>query len=432
MTKVKFAHLADAHLGAWRKESLKNLVYQAFDKAIGMILEENVDFVIIAGDLYDTSDPAVDAVDTATRGFKRLADQGIPVYGIMGSHDFSVSNKTMVRPLVSAGLYTNVSRVRETDDELLQLDFVQDPKTGIKITGMRARKRGLEVKDYAELDRESLSNEPGPKIFVLHTSMADLQNVEPGDDLCLTDSMLPSGFCYYAAGHIHKTIPQELRDGNPISITRDNHVIYPGSLFPVDFAEIEQYRRGGFCIVEGNVTTDGANDDLAVRWLPIDVVDTLPINVDCTGLGVSDALQAIDTAIEQADVSGKIVSVRVEGTLAEGKVGDIRAEDIVAKVMEHGALEALVNRNKLVSKDYAPTHLQQVVSKKEDIEAAFINEHVATTTIKGITPEDLAQKIGEVLRVLGEEQEEGTKKQDYNVRIAKDFAAIFDITEGES
>jgi DNA repair exonuclease SbcCD nuclease subunit len=426
---VKFAHVADAHLGAWRKESLKGLVYQAFEQAIDRILDEQVDFVVISGDLYDTSDPAVEAVDTATRGFKKLADRGIPVYGIMGSHDFSVSNKSMVRPLVSAGLFTNVSHAHETDDERLQLDFTQDPNTGIKLAGLRARKRGLEVKDYERLDLDAAAAEEGPKIFVLHTAMADLKHETRGDDLLAARGMLPGGFCYYAGGHIHKTIPWELRNGQSMAIEKNNNVIYPGSLFPVDFLELEENHAGGFCIVEGNVNTDASQDDLAVRWVPVNVKETLPLLVECDGLTVSEALQAIDDVITGATVKDMIVTVRLQGTLASGKISDIHSEDIVAKAAEAGAYETLVNSTKLSSAEYAPTKLQQAANRKEDIEAAFIAEHVKSTSIEGLTPEDFSAKIVEVMRVLGEEQEEGTKKLDYNAKIAADIAAIFDITE---
>ena len=49
--KVKFAHISDVHLGAWRDERLNELGYNAFKKAVNNIIDEEVDFVIISGDL---------------------------------------------------------------------------------------------------------------------------------------------------------------------------------------------------------------------------------------------------------------------------------------------------------------------------------------------------------------------------------------------
>ena len=107
--KIKFAHVSDCHLGGWRKESLTKLGCQAFTQMIDKIIEEKVDFVIISGDLYDVSNPRVEIVDHATKELKRLYDEGIPVYGIMGSHDFSPSQKSMLRPMISAGFFNSSS-----------------------------------------------------------------------------------------------------------------------------------------------------------------------------------------------------------------------------------------------------------------------------------------------------------------------------------
>ena len=49
---VKFAHLSDCHLGVWRNEILNQMGYDAFTQTINKILEEEVDFIIISGDLF--------------------------------------------------------------------------------------------------------------------------------------------------------------------------------------------------------------------------------------------------------------------------------------------------------------------------------------------------------------------------------------------
>ncbi|KKL56216.1 hypothetical protein LCGC14_2247600, partial [marine sediment metagenome] len=136
---VKFAHLADCHLGAWRNEILNQMGYDAFKQAINKILEEEVDFIIISGDLFDISNPKVDVVDLAVKELKKLQDKNIPVYGIMGSHDFSPSDNSMIRPLISAGLFIDVSKGEIVDEKKLKLHFIQDSKTKIKLTGLRAR-----------------------------------------------------------------------------------------------------------------------------------------------------------------------------------------------------------------------------------------------------------------------------------------------------
>ena len=176
--KIKFAHISDVHLGAWRNERMNKLGYKAFEEVVNNIIKDNVDFVIISGDLYDVSNPNVEVIDLATRELKKLKDLKIPVYGIMGSHDFSPSNKSMVRPLITAGLFIDVWDPELDDDNKIRLNFLVDPKTNIKLTGLRARKRSLEIEEYQELDRRTLEDEKGPKIFILHTMLSDLKNLK--------------------------------------------------------------------------------------------------------------------------------------------------------------------------------------------------------------------------------------------------------------
>ena len=105
---MKFAHMADCHIGGWREPVLREASIKAFVKAIDTSLEKNIDFLIISGDLFNTSLPAIDSLKTAVEKLKELRDKDIPVYIIAGSHDFSPSGKTMIDVLEKAGLVTNV------------------------------------------------------------------------------------------------------------------------------------------------------------------------------------------------------------------------------------------------------------------------------------------------------------------------------------
>ena len=92
---MKFAHIADCHIGSWKDQKLRDISLKAFTKAIDKCIQEQIDFILIAGDLFNTSLPAVDRLKTVTYKLKQLKDKNIPVYIIAGSHDFSPSGKTM-------------------------------------------------------------------------------------------------------------------------------------------------------------------------------------------------------------------------------------------------------------------------------------------------------------------------------------------------
>lgn len=428
---IKFAHLADCHLGAWRNETLNQLGFDAFKQTIDKIIEEDVNFVIISGDLYDVSNPRISVIDLSIRELKRLKDKDIPVYGIMGSHDFSPSNRTMIRPLITAELYTDVSQGKITENDKLELLFTQDPKTKIKITGLRARKRSLEIEDYKILKRENLQEEKGAKIFVLHTLLSELKPKEYKDMESAPKSLLPPDFDYYAGGHLHKTVPEILRESEqPLTITEKNNIIYPGSLYPTDFRELENYQYGGFCIVSGNLDNDLKISNLKAKFIPIKVKDVCPISIDCNNKTVKEALDRIKNSISNIDVKDKIVTMRIKGTLTSGKAYEIKPNEIKQFILEKGAIEVLLNKNALVSKEYMSKRVAVGKSNKE-IEDILIHEHAQQTKIKNVSKDIMKNKIHEILEALGSEREEGQKVKEYNDDLLQRFLAIFDMNDEE-
>ena len=58
----RFAHLADCHIGGWKEEELKELSIRSFREATEKIIDSKVNFLIIAGDLFNTSIPSIDAI----------------------------------------------------------------------------------------------------------------------------------------------------------------------------------------------------------------------------------------------------------------------------------------------------------------------------------------------------------------------------------
>jgi DNA repair exonuclease SbcCD nuclease subunit len=82
---MKFAHMADCHLGGWRDDKLTELGQKSFEKAIDICIEKKVDFVIIAGDLFNTAIPPIDSTKHCVNHLKRLQNENIPVYCIAGS-----------------------------------------------------------------------------------------------------------------------------------------------------------------------------------------------------------------------------------------------------------------------------------------------------------------------------------------------------------
>ncbi len=427
--KVKFAHISDVHLGAWRNERINELGYKAFEKTVNTIIEENVDFVIISGDLYDVSNPKVDVVDLATRELKKLRDNQIPVYGIMGSHDFSPSNKSMIRPLITAGMFINVSKGDITDNNKLKLKFTEDPQTKIKITGLRARKRSLEIEDFEILDRVNLEKESGIKIFIFHTLLSELKPIEYKDMVSAPKSLLPLNFTYYAGGHMHKTVPDKVRK-NERSHKIDNKtkIIYPGGLYPVNFRELEQYQYGGFCIISGEIDIPSESSELEVKYIPIKVKEAVPLYIDCNNKSLPQVEDILEETIQSTEFTDKIVTIRMVGTLTSGKTYKIKSDEVKQKIMGKGAYEVLLNKTALSTKEYAPINVL-VGKTNQEIEETLIHEHAQKIDIKNLTKKDVENKIHELLTVMGKEREEEMRVRDYNEYLEENFKKIFQLEE---
>ncbi len=54
---ARFAHIADAHLGGWKQQPMQDLNLQSFRKAIDICINSKLEFVLIAGDLFDSPYP---------------------------------------------------------------------------------------------------------------------------------------------------------------------------------------------------------------------------------------------------------------------------------------------------------------------------------------------------------------------------------------
>lgn len=94
---VTFIHAADLHLGApfrglrdlsevWAQR-LRTALVEAFDRLIEQAIERRVDFVVIAGDVFDTSRSSYGDYLHFFDGLSALGRAGIPVYLCTGNHD---------------------------------------------------------------------------------------------------------------------------------------------------------------------------------------------------------------------------------------------------------------------------------------------------------------------------------------------------------
>ena len=380
---MKFAHLADCHIGGWKDINLKELSIRSFEEAINICIKENIAFVLIAGDLFNTSMPNIDLIKRTTKILNRLKENEIEVYIIPGSHDFSPSGKTMIDVLESSGLANNVMKIKDN-----QLIFTHD-KTGVKITGLVGLRSGLDKYYYENLDFSNLENENGFKIFMLHNTINELKpkDMEKVEGMSL--SLLPKNFDYYAAGHVHFIKESEFLKGK---------LVYPGPLFPNNFKELQELKHGGFYIYD--------NENL--KYIPINLKNTIYIEINADGKTSRDVE---DEILSINNFEDKILLLRIQGELKEGKGSDISFKAISDNFKDSFAF--LKNTTKLTSKEFS--NLEVKDGEIEDVERDIINE------FKFDYSNDF---IFELINSLDKEKDEGEKNVDFERRLLKDLEKI--------
>lgn len=387
---LRFAHLADCHLGGWKDPKLESLNLQSFIYAIDKCIKEKVDFILIAGDLFDTALPSVDILKTAIAEFRKLNEQKIKCYIIQGSHDYSLSGKSFVDVIESAGLCINVKDGLETPE------FV--------IHGIEGKKGGLEKNNISEL-KINLNKDSKLKILMLHTTLTEIKpkGMEFVESTDAAD--LPGGFDYYAAGHIH--IVSELN-------IQGKKIVYPGPLFPNNLQELEELQEGSFYIVE----TQGK--EFKLRKESIKLREILPIAIDLNGKDARICTEHILNEILKNNINDKIIILRLKGVLATGKTSDIDFRRIELALQESFAV--LRNTSDLTTPELKLT----IKTENKDvnkIEEEIVQEYGK----KNLDYADFAKKISELMNALSIEKQEGEAVKTFEARLTGEVSKIINL-----
>ena len=389
---MKFAHIADAHLGAFSKNpKLKELNLKAFEIAIQKSIEEQVDFIIIAGDLFHNPIPDMEIVRRAVEILKNAVDRGIRIYAIYGSHDFSAGSTALLDVLSSTGLFKKVVNYEVYDGKLRILP-VEDP-TGVNILGVSGLSSAQEVEYFEHIDRDYLERIEHPKIFVFHTTISELKPSYIPDRYALPKSLLPQNFDYYAGGHLHERIESDL-NGSPL--------IYPGALFGATYNDLDILKERGFYIVE----------DFKPRFVPVEVCKFHKRVVKADGYSAEELNKRL-LELSKEDYNGQVVILKVKGELSAGKVGEIDFHSIRENIRKT-AIDVLLNTYSLRTKEREK--LNVVAESKEEIEEGVFKK----ISKYGI---DITRRT---FNILKEKQPEGMRKDDFSRELMSKLVELID------
>lgn len=196
---MKFIHAADIHLdspltglSAYSDapvEMLRTATRDAFTNLITEAIEQQVDFLVIAGDLYDGTWKDHNTGIYFCREMGRLKKVGIPVYLLFGNHD---AESEMTKKL-------------ELPDNVFV--FESRKVTTFRLNHLKVALHGRSFKEVATTENLA-TGYPAPvlgmfNIGVLHTALegnTEHANYAP----CSLDELHAKGYHYWALGHVHK------------------------------------------------------------------------------------------------------------------------------------------------------------------------------------------------------------------------------------
>ena len=293
MTSFRFIHAADIHLDSPLKglagqegataERIRAAPREAFEQLVGAAIDEEVDFLVIAGDLYDGDWRDYNTGLFGVGQMGRLTEAGIPACVLHGNHDAeSRITKSLTLP-------DNVHVFRAGKPSTIRLDG-----PGVALHGQSFAERA----ETANLAR----NYPAPvdgafNIGVLHTALDGRGGHETYAPCALTD-LVGKGYDYWALGHVHRA---EIVHERP-------HVIFPGNL------QGRHVRETGPKGAVSVTVTDGEVAEL--EWRYCDVVRWAVIEVDAGGCDrLADVVDRMRAAVGEAvaeEADGRLLACRVE------------------------------------------------------------------------------------------------------------------------
>lgn len=288
----RFLHAADAHIDSPLDgleaydgapvDALRGATRRAFENLVALALDEQVDFVLLAGDVYDGDWKDFSTGLFFARQMARLHDAGIPVYLIAGNHDAAsvLTRRLSLPPNVHA------FPTRAAASEVV-------PGLPVVVHG-----RGF---PHRAVPENLVPDYPLPvaghfNVGLLHTSLTGAEGHDTYAPCTLRD-LQQKGYDYWALGHVH--VPQVLGErpwvvfaGN----TQGRHVREAGP-------------RG--CRL---VTVDDALDVVACEHRALDVVRWATVSVDVAGADEeAAAIGRVGDALRHAHraTDGRLLAARI-------------------------------------------------------------------------------------------------------------------------
>jgi DNA repair exonuclease SbcCD nuclease subunit len=339
-----FSHISDTHLGLqqYGLEEREQDIYDSFNQAIDISIKDHVDFVIFAGDIFHTPNPSGAAILQMANALKRLKQNSIESFFILGEHDISRMRATPV-PYVYHNL--EFSKYVGRGEPVYHND--------VMIAGFdKIRKNEISTfeEKFREIDTLAKQHN-GHKILVLHQGITEI-NQFAGE---LNSSDLPNNFTYYAMGHLHdKFVKQFQQLGGPLA--------YPGSTEMTTSEGIKETEKGFFEV-------DISSQEAKPNWIKLDTRPQFSTKIEAKDLdtSISEILEKISTFDKKPLVEIKIIGKDIERDVVQTKISQIIPQTLHCSwkmLQNEDASSVLLNRPARIDEELFKLAVNALKSEK--------------------------------------------------------------------
>lgn len=293
---MKFIHIADMHFDKPFTILEKNRLTEnrrleqrnAFNKMIEYIKENNIDYLFIAGDLYEHEYIRKSTIEHINQKFKEI-ENTTKVFIAPGNHDPYINNSyyNKFEWNKNVKIFTKLEKIEEKDINIYGYGFTDFSSNEVEVPKNLERKKVNILLMHADLNGST-------KNVGIHNPI-------------LETTFKNSEFDYIALGHIHKRNMQNLK------------MIYPGSMIAGGFDELENHG-----MIEGEINAQ--TKEINIKFIALDNKEFKKENIDIS------EIQSFEELIEKINNSERDENKYYEYVLTGNRNIEIVTNDIIKQI----------------------------------------------------------------------------------------------------
>ena len=326
---MKFIHIAEMHFdkpftileknGLTEKRRLEQR--NAFNKMINYIKENNIEYLFIAGDLYEHEYIRKSTIEYINNCFKKI--ENTKIFITPGNHDPYINNSYYKQYVWNSNvkIFFDLEEVKEENINIYGYGFTDFSSEEVKLPD--------------NLDNNKIN------ILLMHADLNGSTKSSGNYNPILETTFKNSKFDYFALGHIHKRNIENLK------------MIYPGSMISGGFDELEKHG-----MIEGNI--DEETKEVRIKFIPLDDAEFKKEDIDISNLNSEEEL------IEKINDTQKEKNAYYEYIFVGEKSFEIDSNKIIRQIN---------NKHVIKLKDESKLHVNlEEIAKENNLRGIYVKE----------------------------------------------------------